>query len=264
MELCHLSRLYLMRQDDDYELVMCKGMNGGSGRVPHGASPSFAYWHKACVSKAVFCHVDSRHNTVVEVKSSTLKMTVFRVFRRIVWEKFTNVSEQLLTSIIKVLMIWNVGKLIPVYTALQPRRQPSSYSPPWEHQKSEFFIGLHRVTDCQTVPFSICVGLTCRKDTERNYHLFGVFRPAALKFKEQREVGLHFNYTNSLTHFFMSSFFFSYISFISIFNFSFLCFLFLCLLLPYSSIANFNQTGTPLVPSNFPLLLFVNSIPCSC
>jgi hypothetical protein len=28
--------------------------------------------------------------------------------------------------------LWNVGKLIPVYTALQPRRQPSSYSPPWE------------------------------------------------------------------------------------------------------------------------------------
>jgi hypothetical protein len=28
--------------------------------------------------------------------------------------------------------IWNVGKLLPDYTALQPRRQPSSYSPPWE------------------------------------------------------------------------------------------------------------------------------------
>jgi hypothetical protein len=30
--------------------------------------------------------------------------------------------------------IWNVGKLLPDYTALQPRRQPSSYSPPWESQ----------------------------------------------------------------------------------------------------------------------------------
>jgi hypothetical protein len=30
--------------------------------------------------------------------------------------------------------LWNVGKLIPVYRALQPRRQPSSYSPPWEPQ----------------------------------------------------------------------------------------------------------------------------------
>jgi hypothetical protein len=25
---------------------------------------------------------------------------------------------------------WNVGKLLPDYTELQPRRQPSSYSPP--------------------------------------------------------------------------------------------------------------------------------------
>jgi hypothetical protein len=30
--------------------------------------------------------------------------------------------------------LWNVGKLLPDYTALQPRRQPSSYSPPWESQ----------------------------------------------------------------------------------------------------------------------------------
>jgi hypothetical protein len=30
--------------------------------------------------------------------------------------------------------LWNVGKLLQDYTALQPRRQPSSYSPPWESQ----------------------------------------------------------------------------------------------------------------------------------
>jgi hypothetical protein len=30
--------------------------------------------------------------------------------------------------------LWNVGKLIPVYMVLQPRRQPSSYSPLWEPQ----------------------------------------------------------------------------------------------------------------------------------
>jgi hypothetical protein len=29
---------------------------------------------------------------------------------------------------------WNVGKLLPDYSALQPRRQPSSYLPPWEPQ----------------------------------------------------------------------------------------------------------------------------------
>jgi hypothetical protein len=32
--------------------------------------------------------------------------------------------------------LWNVGKLLPDYTAQQPRRQPSSYSPPWEPQIS--------------------------------------------------------------------------------------------------------------------------------
>jgi hypothetical protein len=30
--------------------------------------------------------------------------------------------------------LWDVGKLLPDYTALQPRRQPSSYSPLWEPQ----------------------------------------------------------------------------------------------------------------------------------
>jgi hypothetical protein len=30
--------------------------------------------------------------------------------------------------------LWNVGKLLPDYTALQPRRQPSSNSPSWEPQ----------------------------------------------------------------------------------------------------------------------------------
>jgi hypothetical protein len=30
--------------------------------------------------------------------------------------------------------LWNIGKFIPVYTALQPKRQPSSYSPPSEPQ----------------------------------------------------------------------------------------------------------------------------------
>jgi hypothetical protein len=30
--------------------------------------------------------------------------------------------------------LWNVGKLLPDYMALQPRRQPSLYSPPWEPQ----------------------------------------------------------------------------------------------------------------------------------
>jgi hypothetical protein len=36
--------------------------------------------------------------------------------------------------------LWNVGKLLPDYTALQPRRQPSSYSPPWEPHILPFLI----------------------------------------------------------------------------------------------------------------------------
>jgi hypothetical protein len=32
--------------------------------------------------------------------------------------------------------IWNVGKRLPDYAAQQPRRQPSSYLPPWEHKIS--------------------------------------------------------------------------------------------------------------------------------
>jgi hypothetical protein len=31
-------------------------------------------------------------------------------------------------------VLWNVGKLLPDYTVLQSRRQPFSYSPPWEPQ----------------------------------------------------------------------------------------------------------------------------------
>jgi hypothetical protein len=32
--------------------------------------------------------------------------------------------------------LWNVGKLLPDYMAQQPRRQPSSYSPPWQPEIS--------------------------------------------------------------------------------------------------------------------------------
>jgi hypothetical protein len=46
--------------------------------------------------------------------------------------------------------LWNVGKLLPDYTVLQPRRQQSAYSPPWEpqilistvyHSLMSYFIG---------------------------------------------------------------------------------------------------------------------------
>jgi hypothetical protein len=37
--------------------------------------------------------------------------------------------------------LWNVGKLLPDYRAQHPRRQPSSYSPPWEPEISQI-VGL--------------------------------------------------------------------------------------------------------------------------
>jgi hypothetical protein len=46
---------------------------------------------------------------------------------------------------------WNVGKLLPDYTALQPRRQQSSYSPTWEPQ---ILLSLNSVlfAENETVP----------------------------------------------------------------------------------------------------------------
>jgi hypothetical protein len=41
--------------------------------------------------------------------------------------------------------LWNVGKLLPDCTALQPRRQPSSYSPPWEPQIQLRWMFLQRI-----------------------------------------------------------------------------------------------------------------------
>jgi hypothetical protein len=39
--------------------------------------------------------------------------------------------------------LWNVGKFLPDDTAQQPRRQPSSYSPPWEPQILQPKSGKH-------------------------------------------------------------------------------------------------------------------------
>jgi hypothetical protein len=36
--------------------------------------------------------------------------------------------------------LWNVSKLLPDYTAQQPRRQPSSYSTPWEPKISLIWV----------------------------------------------------------------------------------------------------------------------------
>jgi hypothetical protein len=50
--------------------------------------------------------------------------------------------------------LWNVGKLLPDYTALQPGRQPSSYSPPWEPQillNKNQALGQCIVSNCRKV-----------------------------------------------------------------------------------------------------------------
>jgi hypothetical protein len=51
---------------------------------------------------------------------------------------------------------WNIGQLLPDYTALHPRRQPSSYSP-WE---SEISPTLH-------LPFTHSLPLSSRQITRR-------------------------------------------------------------------------------------------------
>jgi hypothetical protein len=42
--------------------------------------------------------------------------------------------------------LWKDGKLLPDHTALQPRRQPSSYSPPWEPQILLFWLCFRSVS----------------------------------------------------------------------------------------------------------------------
>jgi hypothetical protein len=66
------------------------------------------------------------------------KSAVFCLWFRVDWYEFTNVSEVLTASTVRAISnlmmeairtFKTLVKLAPVYTALQPRRQPSSYSP---------------------------------------------------------------------------------------------------------------------------------------
>jgi hypothetical protein len=58
--------------------------------------------------------------------------------------------------------LWNVGKLLLDYTAQQPRRQPSSYSPLWEPQRYLIAIRARFTT------YLICGGYSCygREDSK--------------------------------------------------------------------------------------------------
>jgi hypothetical protein len=46
--------------------------------------------------------------------------------------------------------LWNAGKFLPDYTALQPRRQPSSYSRPWQRQILRSDICRKLILCCQS------------------------------------------------------------------------------------------------------------------
>jgi hypothetical protein len=60
-------------------------------------------------------------------------------------------------SIVKLKLFWNVGKLLPDYTVLQPRRQQSSYSPPWEPQiLLKLFCHQHSFSWFQETEFFSC------------------------------------------------------------------------------------------------------------
>jgi hypothetical protein len=93
-------------------------------------------------------HCESKHHKPWRWLSS-------RLWHRVDWYKFTNVSEVCTASIIRAMCclhhhpddggstdLWNVGELISVYKALQPRRQPCPYSSLWEpeaiHHKARF------------------------------------------------------------------------------------------------------------------------------
>jgi hypothetical protein len=61
---------------------------------------------------------------------------------------------------------WVVAPYLPDYTVLQPRRQPSSYSPPWEPQilpSIKFYQNHFRrfgdETDWHDLPISLCINL---------------------------------------------------------------------------------------------------------
>jgi hypothetical protein len=68
--------------------------------------------------------------------------------------KFTDVSEVLADFIITHLpdegsskYLRNADKFLPDYTALQPTRQPSAYSPPWEPKILQTRSALKQITE---------------------------------------------------------------------------------------------------------------------
>jgi hypothetical protein len=57
------------------------------------------------------------------LKAASMKRVSSGFLRRVVWQKSADVSEVLAATIRTMSHLWNVGKLLPDYTAQQPRRQ---------------------------------------------------------------------------------------------------------------------------------------------
>jgi hypothetical protein len=80
------------------------------------------------------------HDEHKPVTSRQLSAGLLHRVRSYKFTDVTDVSQVLPVSIIRAhrpdnggrKYLWNVGKLLPDYTAQQSRTQPSSYSPPWE------------------------------------------------------------------------------------------------------------------------------------
>jgi hypothetical protein len=78
--------------------------------------------------------------------------------------------------------LWNVSKFLPDFTAQEPRRQPSSYSPPWEpeiSQGNKFSVIMHCFSvlpQATFVQFSVSVFLPFCIYTP---HLYSYLLPTA-------------------------------------------------------------------------------------
>jgi hypothetical protein len=75
--------------------------------------------------------------------------------------------------------IWSVGKLLPDYTAQHPRRQSSSYSPPWEPEISPTLVVSIISSDMENI-----LSLWCkrRRKSRRQYWVHHVNAEFAARF----------------------------------------------------------------------------------
>jgi hypothetical protein len=91
-----------------------------------------------------------------------------RLLRRVVWQKLIDVSEMLAASIIWRKSFWNVGKLIPDYTAQQSAKRPPLHWTWWQHKTSRSSKSCYTGTNLPT-----SVGSTGEKTRrQKRKHVF--------------------------------------------------------------------------------------------